>query len=359
MAIREGCWDCPTCGTVGLPGRQVGCTSCGNPRPEGVRFYLAEHAPEVNDAERLAQAGAGADWICEHCGASARATQGDCPGCGAERGSSPHQQTREYGMDEVPRSGKDAPAPALAAMAASAPPKRRRGWRGPAALVAVVGGLVWWNGPVQVTATVAAKDWSRAIEVQEYRTVQEEDWSLPQGARQKRSFRAIRDYRQVLDHYETRTRQVSERVQTGTRTYTCGQRDMGNGYFEDVTCTEPEYTTSYRTESYQDPVYRREPVYDTKYAYEIERWLPDDTAWARGDAAKQPVWPTPQIGRNEREGARIQRYVLRFADDDGKTHEVEVTEDQFQRYRQGEEVRLRMKRGGGGEVEIVEPEAGG
>jgi hypothetical protein len=243
------------------------------------------------------------------------------------------------------------------ALAGAVPPRKRRGWKGPAALVALVGGLMWCNGPVEVKATVAAKEWTRAIERQEYRTVQEEDWSVPQGGRQKRSFRAIRDYRQVLDHYETKTRQVSERVQTGTRTYTCGQRDMGNGYFEDVTCTEPEYTTSYRDETYQDPVYRQEPIYDTKYAYEIEKWLPDDTTWARGDGAKEPAWPTVRMGRNEREGARIQRYVLRFTDDDGKTYEREVTPEQFQRYRQGQPVTLRKKRGGS-DVEIVEPETG-
>ncbi|HEU4880876.1 MAG TPA: hypothetical protein VFT45_01485 [Longimicrobium sp.] len=350
MAIREGRWDCPTCGNKGLLGRELSCSGCGNRRPEGIRFYLPDDAAEVTDAARLAEAGAGADWICEHCGVSARASMDRCPGCGAERGSSPQQQTHEHRFDEPA-------AEPVAALAGTVPPRRRRGWKGPAALVAIVGGLVWWNGPKEVTATVAAKDWSRAIEVQEYRTVQEEDWSVPQGGRQQRSFRAIRDYRQVLDHYETRTRQVSERVQTGTRTYTCGQRDMGNGYFEDVTCTEPEYTTNYRDETYQDPVYRQEPIYDTKYAYEIEKWLPDDTAWARGDAAREPAWPAVQIGRNEREGARIERYVLRFTDGDGKTHEREVTADQFQRYRPGQPVKLRMKRGGG-DVEIVEPEAG-
>ncbi|HEX6368977.1 MAG TPA: hypothetical protein VF006_08590 [Longimicrobium sp.] len=352
MAIREGRWDCPTCGNRGLLGRDLSCPGCGNRRPEGIKFYLSDDAAEVTDAARLAEARAGADWICEHCGVSARAGMDRCPGCGAERGSSPRQQTHEHRFDEP---AADA-APALG-LAATAPPKRKRRWRGPVALVAIVGGLAWWNGPVEVTATVAAKDWSRAIEVQEYRTVQEEDWSVPQGGRQKRSYRAVRDYRQVLDHYETKTRQVSERVQTGTRTYTCGQRDMGNGYFEDVTCTEPEYTTNYREETYQDPVYRREPIYDTKYAYEIEKWLPDDTAWARGDAAKEPAWPAVRIGRNEREGARIQRYVLRFTDGEGKTYEREVTADQFQRYRQGQPVKLRMKRGGG-DVEIVEPTAG-
>jgi hypothetical protein len=355
MAIREGRWDCPSCGSTGIPGRHLSCSGCGVRRPEGVRFYLPADEPEVTDAARLAEAAAGADWVCEHCDASARAGMTHCPGCGAERGTSPVQQTHEYGMDDIPRAGGTQAPRALAAMAP--PPKRRRGWKAPAAVVALVGGLVWWNGPVEVQATVAAKDWARAVEVQEYRTVKEEDWTVPQGGRQTRSYRAIREYRQVLDHYETKTRQVSERVQTGTRTYTCGSRDNGNGYFEDVTCTEPEYETRSHSETYQDPVYRQEPVYDTKFAYEIERWLPDDTAWARGDAAKEPVWPAVHIGEKEREGARVERYVLRVTDEEGKTHELTVSAAQFARYRAGQPVTLRMKRGGGGDVELVEPEA--
>jgi hypothetical protein len=358
MAIREGRWDCPTCGTVALLGRQVRCDGCGNPRPEGIRFYLSDDAAEVTDAQRLAQANAGADWICEHCDASARATESHCPGCGAVRGSSPTQQTREYGMDEVPRDGGKAQP--VRALAAAPPPRKRRGWKGPAALVAIVGGLVWWNGPKEVTATIQAKEWSRAVEVQEYRTVAEEDWSVPEGGRQTRAYRAVRDYRQVLDHYETRTRQVSDRVQTGTRTYTCGQEDMGNGYFRDKTCTEPEYETRYRSESYEEPVYRREPIYDTRYAYQIERWLPDDTVRAQGDASREPAWPATNIrGEKHREGARIERYVLRFTDGEGKTYEQEVSAQQFARYRQGQPVKLRMKRGGTGTIEILEPEKDG
>jgi hypothetical protein len=350
MAIREGRWDCPTCGTPGLLGRNVRCDGCGNPRPEGTRFYLPEDAPEVTDAARLSQAGAGADWVCEHCGASARASQHACPGCGAERGSSPVQQTREYGMDEVPRDGRR-PQPLRAA---APPPPRKRGWKLPAAVLAVLAILAWWNSPKDVGATIAGGEWSRAVEVQQYRTVAEEDWSVPQGGRETRSFRAVRDYRRVLDHYETRTRQVSDRVQTGTRTYTCGREDMGNGYFRDKTCTEPEYETRYRTESYEEPVYRREPIYATKYAYQIERWLPEDTLREAGDAARAPVWPTVAAGPKTRAGARMERYVLRFSAD-GDTLAQEVDGALFERYRPGQPVTLRMKRGGTGRIEIVEP----
>lgn len=352
MAIREGRWDCPTCGGQGLLGRQVNCPGCGQPRPRGVRFYLPDDAPEVSDAARLREANAGADWVCEHCAASARALDDDCPGCGAPRGSSPGQETHEYGMDEVPRSG-DAPRRARAAVPAAPAPSRGVRWRGPALLAALVAGLVWWNTPRDVAATVAEKEWSRAVEVQEQRTVQEEDWHVPAGGRQLRSFRAVRDWRQVLDHYETRTREVSERVQVGTRTYTCGQRDLGNGYFEDVTCTEPEYETRTHTETYEEPVYRREPVHDTKFAYEIERWLPDDTAWARGDAATEPSWPAVTLARNEREGGRVERYVLRFRDERGRTYEREVPLLVYQRHAAGGAVRLKVPRGRG-TVEIVD-----
>ncbi|HEX8391076.1 MAG TPA: hypothetical protein VF665_01865 [Longimicrobium sp.] len=354
MAIREGRWDCPTCGTVGVLGRQVNCPNCATPRPEGVRFYLPEDAAEVTDSAHLARARAGADWICEHCDSSTPAAEIRCSGCGAERGSSPAQGTHDYDLDDIPRDGRErraAPQPALAAAA----PRRRR-WKTPAFVVALVAGVMWCNGSKKVEATVAAADWERAVEVQDYRTVREEDWSVPQGGRQQRSWRAIRDYRQVLDHYENRTRQVSERVQTGTRTYTCGSRDLGNGHFEDRTCTEPEYTTKYRTESYQEPIYRQEPIYDTKFAYEIERWLPNDTVWARGNAAREPSWPAVKLDDKEREGARIEKYVLHFRDKDGKTYQVEVPLDRFSRYRPGQAVQLRVPRVSSGKVEIVEPE---
>lgn len=353
MAIREGRWDCPTCGMVGVLGRQMNCPGCATPRPEGVRFYLPDDAAEITDAAHLARAAAGADWICEHCGASTPAGQARCSGCGAERGGSALQGTHEYGMDDVPRSGDDratVPRPVMTQ------PARGRRWKTPAFLVALVAGVMWCNGSREVEATVAAANWERAVEVQDYRTVREEDWSVPQGGREQRSWRAIRNYRQVLDHYENRTRQVSERVQSGTRTYTCGSRDLGNGHFEDRTCTEPQYTTHYRTESYQEPIYRREPIYDTRHAYEIERWLPNDTVWARGDAARDPAWPAVTLDDKEREGARLEKYVLHFRDKDGKTYDVELPMERYRRYRPGQAVELRVPRGSG-EVRIVEPDS--
>ncbi|CAA9301950.1 MAG: hypothetical protein AVDCRST_MAG68-679 [uncultured Gemmatimonadetes bacterium] len=353
MAIREGCWDCGSCGSVANRGRAVNCPRCGLPRPEGTRFYLPEDAPEVTDEAQLARARAGADWVCEHCAASASAQEADCPGCGAPRGASGTQEVHDYGPDEIPRDGGDRRAAARAA--AALPAKRRSPWTGRGVLAAIAAMLWWFLAPHEVSAVVDAKSWNRTLEVQAYRTVRESDWAVPAGGREVRSYRAIREYRQVLDHYESRERQVSERVQTGTRTYTCGTRDLGNGHFEDRTCTEPEYETRYRTERYQEPIYRQEPVYATKHDYDIERWVRDTVLAAAGEADEpaepaDPAWPVTQLRERQREGERTEKYVLRFRDEDGDTYESPVALDQFQKLRVGAPVRIKVSRAGSVEL---------
>jgi hypothetical protein len=343
MAIREGRWDCPSCGGTGQLGRHVYCTACGAPRPEKITFYLPQDEGEVTDDARLSQANAGADWVCEHCGGSARATDAACPGCGAPRGSSAERQLHEYGMDDTPRSGQQPRAAMSPPSAAPKKPGKTHLVRNVFLLLlaSLVGWIAWSNRTRHVDALVTAKQWERSVQVEAYRTVTEEDWSVPSGGRQVRSYRAIRDYRQVLDHYESRTRQVSERVQTGTRTYTCGHVDRGNGYFQDRTCTEPEYETRYHTEHYQEPIYRREPIYDTKHVYRIERWVPDTLLREHGDTTA-PVWPRTVADDTTRDGEKKQTYVMSFRDGDGESYSSEVPLDQFTGHRVGERVPLKV-----------------
>lgn len=349
MAVREGRWDCPSCGATAQLGRDVACGGCGSPRPKGVRFYLPEDAPEVTDPARLAEARAGADWVCEHCGASSRATRDDCSGCGAPRGSSPQQAVHEYGEGEIPRSGGRRAEPRPQPLAAAAPPRKsRRGRVFAGVMVAGLGVFAWGNRTRAVEAEVVGKEWERTVQVEEYRTVTESGWSLPAGGSVVRQYRDIREYRQVLDHHETRTRQVSDRVQTGTEQRVCGSRDNGNGYFEDVYCSEPVYETRYRTETYQEPVYRREPVYATRYEYRIKRWVPDTLLAARGDTTT-PVWPQTRMDDDQREGAKRQKYILTFRDAEGETYTDSVDIGQFTGHRVGQPVRLKVR---GGDVQI-------
>jgi hypothetical protein len=102
MAIREGRWDCPGCGSTGIYGRHLTCTGCGKSRPAGVRFYLASGEPEVKDPDRLKEAWAGPDWICGGCGATHRASTPICTACGTMKGSR-RQNVTEYKSGYTPR----------------------------------------------------------------------------------------------------------------------------------------------------------------------------------------------------------------------------------------------------------------
>ena len=105
MAICEGRWDGTGCGSAGIYGRFVDGPGCGRPRPGNVRFQLTDDAPAITAPERLAEAQAGAEWACAHCGATSRATPQACGGCGAPRGSLPGRATIDHAVKDVPRSG--------------------------------------------------------------------------------------------------------------------------------------------------------------------------------------------------------------------------------------------------------------
>ncbi|HEU4556495.1 MAG TPA: hypothetical protein VFS20_01555, partial [Longimicrobium sp.] len=225
--------------------------------------------------------------------------------CGAPRGSSPERQVREYSLENTPRSGQPQPAmsPPPSAARPQRPEKKSRFGRNVFVLLLVsfFGWIGWSNRTRHVDAQVTAKEWERSVQVEAYRTVQEEDWSLPQGARQVRSYRAIRDYRRVLDHYETR----------------------------------------YHTETYQEPIYRREPIWDTKYVYRIKRWVPDTLLREHGDTTA-PVWPRTEPDDTTRDGEKKQRYVMTFRDGEGDSYTTEVPLEQFTGHRVGERVPLKV-----------------
>lgn len=389
MAIREGRWDCPSCGSTGIYGRHVDCPGCNKPRPAGIRFYLSDDAPVVTDPARLREARAGADWVCEHCGASNRATEDNCTGCGAELGGSAEQPVRDYEMGDVPRSGTpDAPGEGARRLGLSGAgggggggKKVLQGCGGCGCLVLVVSMLMTAVGallgpPVGgtdlVPAVVESRRWERTVVVEQRRVVDGEGWELPDSARVVRQRRRVHHndeeivgYRsrtrevprteRVRDGVETRTRQVEERVRTGTREYVCGQRDLGNGYFEDIECEEPVYETRTRTERYEEPSYREvttyetvtedvpvtrpRPVYQTYYTWRVPRWEVVDTLRAQG-ANPPPAWPDTTLRRGQRIASRREQYTLTLRDVSGARRTLELGVLQWSGWRPGERVAL-------------------
>lgn len=406
MAIREGRWDCPSCGSKRIYGRHVECPGCGKPRPAGIRFYLTDDAPAITDAAQLAEAKAGADWVCQHCGASNRATQEACGGCGAPRGSSPGQRIIDYTLDQVPRSGDEpppaAPGPHTIRTLVGGPAEPGAKPEGPkqpltkgqtcmgcGCMTALAAGAISLllslitmcfdalpvGGEGLQAAVVTAKRWERAVVVEERSVIRGEGWELPDSAEVLRRRRRFKEMGQEVDHYttvtrqvprteqvsdgtRTRSREVDERVRTGTRTYVCGQRDLGNGYFEDIECTEPVYETRSRTETYEEPVYRTEThyetvteqvpvyrdvaIYDTFYTYRVPRWEVVDTLRTRGDTIR-PFWPDTAMGRGRRIVRRMETYYLSFRrQENGSPFGARVALPVWARWRVGDRVALRV-----------------
>lgn len=205
-------------------------------------------------------------------------------------------------------------------------------------IIALVAFLIWLFMPVKRTATVTGFEWQQTIKLEEFTLCHESDWSVPPGGRITSTAEEIHHYDTVLDHYETKTRTVSEQVQDGYETktrqvsetvldgYDTSYRDLGNGQAEVVqtpryrteyhteTYEVPKYKTVYHEETYQEPVYVEVPVYQTKYYYDIDKWLyggvltaheqDHEPYWITGDYPEEVADPSyGDIQLGERNGA--------------------------------------------------------
>lgn len=330
MATYAGRWDCDTCGTRGIYGPETRCPNCGASRPPDVRFYLPDEADTVADEAQLAEARAGVDWVCGHCGTQNKAAADRCLACDHprdDRSDDVDLTERSYGLDEVP-TDSFAPRRTLHPDEQPQAPQRRKR-RGSLLLLLIFllggGWLALRSFPQHVEVKVAGFAWERQTQLLHREVVQQEAWSVPSDAFDVSSFQAIRSYKEVLRGYETRTRSV--KVKVGTERYVCGKIDKGNGYFEDKYCTRPVYEQ--REETYEAPVYDKVPVYDTKYRFKRREWVAHKEHLLRTSGQdQQPRWPTDaRLAQPEqwKAGEKRATYRLTLREADGTEH-VETVE---------------------------------
>jgi hypothetical protein len=118
---------------------------------------------------------------------------------------------------------------------------------------------------------------------------------------------------------------------------------MGNGYFQDKYCKR-DITESYE-EEYEEPVYRKEPVYQTKYRYSIYRWNPISAATSSG-SNHHAEWADVnyvEVDPNLRESKRHGIYTIQVRDQKNETHKHEIPETKWKTLEKGSE--LKAKRG--------------
>lgn len=200
-----------------------------------------------------------------------------------------------------------------------------------------------------VELTVRSLWWERSVEVEELRTLTQKDWSIPPGGREIGSSQEVKSYNKVFDHYVEKTRKVPKKVKTGSHQENdkCKMVKKGNGYYGE-TCTKKtvdDYKIVYEEEKYQEKVYRDEPVYATKYTYQIDRWMTGRSERASGKS--DPYWPDPHLrGSRERVGSRFELYRVTLVDAKGRTAEKTAGEATWSRLVEGQKVSGEQTRSG-------------
>lgn len=346
--IVMGYWDCPYCDHKKIQGTIRECPNCGNPRGVDTKFYMDEANVEYLSPEESQNKGKGADWLCPYCDALNPVGETHCIGCGA-----PKEEAEKDYFSMQKDSSEEKPVPAAniqhqAEMEKKIPeqnvqqnrknisPKSKWKWIGIGAVLAVlclcmVGLLI----PREKTFHCTGVAWENTIPVEAYETVEESDWYVPSGGRLQYTREEIRSYVSVLDHYETVTK--TRTVVVGSHTeYT--YQDNGDGTFTEI----PHTVTDYGEETYteDEPVYRQEPVYDTKYYYEIEKWIPKRKVETSGKD-HSPYWGEVKLADNEREGSRASTYYVEGWYKEGKTNKQEVSEDMWKKMSEGESYRVK------------------
>ena len=212
--------------------------------------------------------------------------------------------------------------------------------------------VVLMLAPKIKNVTIDDLDWKRTIDIEEVVTHNESDWSLPDDARLQYTKSEIQSYKDVLDHYETvtetKTRSVIDHYEEKS-----SYVDLGNGYFEEQTESVPVYTEETYTEDVEKPVYRKEPVYATKYYYEIDKWTVVDTAKSSGND-QNPSWPEPKLKDGQRTGAEEEHYFVTatYEKKKGKTEtgRYEMDFSQWKELKKGEKIELKIDAAGFAEI---------
>ena len=366
--IIEGCWDCKYCGSDKIRGSIDICPNCGSPRDKDTRFYMDN--PKNYVSEDVAKTiNKNPDWLCPYCDSLNSDDINICNSCGSPREDSKDDyfsNKEKKAMTENSEEKMDHLAKKSEALEekneeiknlllnitenSQTPVNTKKSSVNIkkilsiiCAVVLVIGsviGLTWLLMPKTQTVTIDSVSWERTIDVEEYKTVEESDWSVPTGGRVQYTQQEIQSYRQVLDHYETKTRQVSYEVLDHYEDYVSGYRDLGNGYFEEIMAQRPVYRTEYRTETYEEPVYRSEPVYATKYYYEIDKWVHKEYVKTTG-TDKNPVWGTYNYKDNEREGPKTEKYMINVINKKEKISEYKMEYEEWITLNPGDTINIK------------------
>lgn len=139
--------------------------------------------------------------------------------------------------------------------------------------------------PRTYIVTVDSVTWMSTVEISKLKTCNESGWSIPAGGRLRYSRREVREY------------------------------DDDD-----------------------------EPVYDTRYYYEIDRWCHERDVIEQG-TDKKTYYGIVVFGENEREERRFMNYSISVHTDKGKSLTLSVDEKDWKELRSGDHVKVKTQFG--------------
>lgn len=307
VKVYEMLWDCEFCGSDKLLGKTHRfCPHCGAPQAADKRYFPEEEDKiAVQDHQYF-----GADKLCPACG-TANSGQADfCQQCGSPLDGSKQVAQR----DDQLRADGDAEFRSLEAFANTKKTGGKKGcsWIVLAVIALIIGGILvfaFWTK--ETSAVLETHQWTRSIDVERYGAQSDREWcdQMPRDAYHVDRKNEIRSYRQVPDGEKCNTRRV----------------DQGDGtYIEKQEC---------------HTVYRKEPIYDTRCYFTVDRWAHERSIKANA-TDKKPYWPEVRLAQEgtckgcERLSGRSEHYNLQFSLIDGKEKTLfscEVPFEQWQR----------------------------
>lgn len=365
--LIQGYWECKYCRAKEISGAVRDCPNCGKPRDDNTQFYMKSKTDYV-DEEVAKTINRNPDWICSYCNSLNSDSNNNCVSCGASKEDSKlnylqnkvkHQKENNEMFDNYVNNEDNYSVEQEECVKSETPnnskfknfvKKHYIKFIAIFLTLGVIFGITALLLPRNENVTVTGFSWERSIDVEKFQTIQESGWNLPSGARLKYEKNEIYDYEKVVDHYETKTKQVEKTRVSGYETYVTGYKDLGNGYFEEITDERPVYETYYETEEYKEPIYRQEPIYKTKYYYEIDKWLYERTIKTSGND-KDVYWgKTDSLEDDERTATKHEKYYVKGNNRDGKSLEFLLSYEDWTNIQIDTEYEVSISFDGRGEI---------
>lgn len=375
--LIEGFWDCKYCDTKRIRGNLRNCPNCGKARDTSTRFYLDASEKHYVPEEAAAKINRNPDWICVYCKQLNSDDNETCVYCGAPRASENlnYFQNKEKSDSKAePVSDDSDDSDSFEEHTTSEHVRSSENtessdeiknfsitekfknfnfsaiWKPALIFLAILIsfiGIFQLVKPKEYELTIDSLPWSRNIDIEQYKTVEESDWKLPQNARLLYTRQEYSHSEPVIDHYETRTREVTKKRVSGSESYVSGYNDLGNGYFEEVTSERPTYEHYSETETYKEPVYRDEPVYETKYYYEIDKWLYERSVETNGNNTT-PYWGKTNLESDERISSNSEHYLVKGTESKkGKEISFSLPFEEWSKLETGQTVKVKITLGQG------------